>query len=466
MYGADNTHVHEDFVTLGGVEGLLALPAPSTAQVQAALDRALAREPLDLADTAALLRCSDPEQVAAIALAAQRLKREVYGNRIVLFAPLYLGNHCQNDCSYCAFRRSNLDLPRHTLSEAELEAEVRALEAQGHKRLILVFGEHRRYDAEFIARAVERVYATRQGCDEIRRVNINAAPLSQEGFARVKDAGIGTYQIFQETYHRPTYERVHPGGTRKGDYRFRLDAPGRAIAAGCDDVGIGALFGLYDWRFETLALVAHAQQLERVHGVGPHTISFPRLRPADGVTVDPRWAVSDDQLRHLVAVLRLAVPYAGLILTAREPAEVRRDILALGVSQIDGGSCIDIGGNAGGEGARQFDLGDDRTLGEVMSELIHDGYLPSFCTACYRLGRTGEHFMEFAVPGFIKRYCTPNALCTLAEYLEDYADDETREEGWRLLRREASGLPAGERKALLDKRLALIRAGVARDQVF
>jgi 2-iminoacetate synthase len=466
MYSADSMAVTQDFIRAADLDGLLARPEPTPDRVQLALDRALARETLDLEDTAALLRCADPAQVEAIAEAARRLKREVYGNRIVLFAPLYIGNHCMNDCSYCAFRRSNLDVPRHTLTDEQLDGEVRALEAQGHKRLILVFGEHRRYDADFIARTVQRVYATRDGADEIRRVNINAAPLSQEGFARVKAAGIGTYQIFQESYHRPTYERVHPAGTRKGDYRWRLDAPGRAMAAGCDDIGIGALFGLYDWRYETLALVAHAQHLERTHGVGPHTISFPRLRPADGVTVDPTWAVSDRQLSHLVAVLRLAVPYAGLILTAREPAEVRRDILALGVSQIDGGSCIDIGGNAGGEGARQFELGDDRSLGEIMGELIRDGYLPSFCTACYRLGRTGEHFMEFAVPGFIKRYCTPNALCTMAEYLEDYADVETRAEGWRLVRQELAQLADGPQRRELERRLLRVRSGQGRDEVF
>jgi 2-iminoacetate synthase len=300
----------------------------------------------------------------------------------------------------------------------ELRRQVTALEDQGHKRLILVFGEHPRYNAEFIARCVRETYAVKSGRGEIRRVNINAAPLDHEGYAIVKAAGIGTYQIFQETYHHATYGRVHPAGTRKGDYLYRLDGLNRALQAGLDDVGIGVLFGLYDWRFDVLGLVAHARFLQDRFGVGPHTISFPRLRPAAGVVADTAHAVRDEDFKYLVAVLRLAVPYTGLILTAREPAELRREVMAFGVSQIDAGSRIEIGGYTEAGDAQhmereQFTLGDIRSLDEVMCELLEDGYVPSFCTACYRLGRTGEHFMEFAIPGFIKRYCTPNALTTL-----------------------------------------------------
>jgi 2-iminoacetate synthase len=299
-------------------------------------------------------------------------------------------------------------------------------------------------------------------------VNINAAPLDHEGFRTVKAAGIGTYQIFQETYHRATYAQVHPAGTRKGDYLWRLDALSRAFEAGCDDLGIGALFGLYDWRFEVLGLVAHARHLQTRYGVGPHTISFPRLQPALGVTLDGYPLVSDDDFKRLIAILRLSVPYTGLILTARERPELRREVMAFGVSQIDAGSRIEIGGYTETGDAQvmereQFALGDIRSLDEVMRELIEDGYLPSFCTACYRLGRTGEHFMEFAVPGFIKRFCTPNAMTTLQEYLTDYASEETRAAGARLLAQELSRIEDGSLRTRLVERLRRIQETDERD---
>ncbi|MCU0314806.1 MAG: [FeFe] hydrogenase H-cluster radical SAM maturase HydG, partial [Solirubrobacteraceae bacterium] len=396
-----------DFIDDARLESLLRRPAPGPAQVRELIAKSLSRECLSVEETALLLRAQEPAQIHEIAAGARRLKDDVYGNRIVLFAPLYVGNDCVNDCTYCGFRRSNPEAVRCTLSTTDLERDVRALERQGHKRLILVFGEHPRYDARFIADAVRAVYAVREGSGgEIRRVNVNAAPFDVAGFRTVHEAGIGTYQVFQETYHHASYARVHPRGTRKGDYLWRLGALDRAMQAGCDDVGIGALFGLHDWRFEVLGLVSHALHLQARHGVGPHTISFPRLRPAPGVLTDARWAVSDEDFLRLVAILRLAVPYTGLICTAREEAEVRREALRLGVSQIDGGSRIDLGGyGADAAPARersQFDLGDPRGHDEVMRELVADGHLPSFCTACYRLGRTGEHFMEFAVPGFIK----------------------------------------------------------------
>jgi 2-iminoacetate synthase len=284
----------------------------------------------------------------------------------------------------------------------------------------------------------------------------------------IKDSGIGTYQIFQETYHRPTYAKVHPHGTFKSDYMWRLDGVARAMEAGCDDVGIGALFGLYDWRFEVLALVAHALHLQKHYRVGPHTISFPRLRPAAGVQLDEAWAVNDEQFKRLVAVLRLAVPYTGLILTAREPAEVRREVLGFGVSQIDAGSRIELGGytelgDAQVMEREQFQLGDLRSLDTVVGELLGDGYIPSFCTACYRLGRTGEQFMEFAIPGFIQNLCTPNALSTLLEYLEDYASSETYAAGRRLIDQELAKIPPGKRKDELVERLRKIEESGARD---
>jgi 2-iminoacetate synthase len=440
-------------------------------EVREVIAKSLSKEPLAVEETAVLLAADEPERVEEIFEAARQLKRAVYGNRIVLFAPLYVGNECTNDCQYCAFRRSNPAQIRRTLSEDELRQQVEALLRAGHKRLILVFGEHARYNPQYIADCVRQVYSVRSGRANIRRVNINAAPLDHEGYATVKAAGIGTYQIFQETYHHATYAAVHPAKTRKGDYLWRLDGVARAMEAGCDDVGLGALFGLYDWRFEVLGLVSHALHLQRHYRVGPHTISFPRLRPASGVRLDDRYRVSDHDFKRLIAILRLSVPYTGLILTAREPGPLRREVMAFGVSQIDAGSRIELGGytEAGDTQCmerEQFELGDIRSLDEVMRELAADGYIPSFCTACYRLGRTGEHFMEFAIPGFIQNFCTPNALATLMEYLVDYASRETYEACQKLIQAELEKLPENPRKRELIARLRKIQETDARDLYF
>lgn len=441
------------------------------AEVRAVIAKSLAKQPLTLEEAAVLLGADEPELVEEIFEAARKLKRDVYGNRIVLFAPLYLGSECTNDCVYCAFRRSNSAAVRRTLGPGEIRQQVEALLDQGHKRLIVVFGEHPRYSPAFIADCVREIYQVKRDRGEIRRVNVNAAPLDHEGYRTVKEAGIGTYQIFQETYHHATYARCHSAGSRKGDFLWRLDAHSRAMEAGCDDVGIGALFGLYDWRFEVLGLIAHAWHLQRSYNVGPHTISFPRLRPASGVEVESRYQVSDHDFKRLVAILRLAVPYTGLILTAREPPELRREVLAFGVSQIDAGSRIELGGytEAGDTQVmerEQFQLGDIRSLDTVLRELVSDGYIPSFCTACYRLGRTGEHFMEYAIPGFIQDLCTPNALSTLMEYLVDYGSRETVAAGMRMIEAELEKMPPGPRKEQLASRLRRIQQTDARDLLF
>ena len=453
-----------DFIDESAIEELLSGPPADAAEIDDIIAKSMAKQPLSVEETSRLLSNDSPEVVERIYAAARQLKRDVYGNRIVLFAPLYIGNLCRNDCEYCAFRRSNKQVVRRTLEEEDIRRQVIALEQMGHKRLIIVFGEHPHYDAEFIAECVQHVYAVKSGRGEIRRVNVNAAPMDHRGYEIVKAAGIGTYQIFQETYHHETYRRVHPGFTRKSDYLWRLDGVARAIEAECDDVGIGALFGLYDWRFEVLSLVAHALHLQRHYNVGPHTISFPRLRPASGVKLDEQYLVSDADFQRLVAVLRLAVPYTGLILTAREPAEVRRTVLEFGVSQIDAGSRIELGGYTEAGDAQimereQFQLGDIRPLDAVMRELLENDYIPSFCTACYRLGRTGEHFMEFAIPGFIQNLCTPNALTTLLEYLLDYASPETRAAGTAAISRELERMPDGPRKRQLEERLRRIEQG-------
>eukprot|EP00825_Cyclidium_porcatum_P048663 TRINITY_DN8233_c0_g1_i4.p1 TRINITY_DN8233_c0_g1~~TRINITY_DN8233_c0_g1_i4.p1 ORF type:complete len:465 (+),score=18.09 TRINITY_DN8233_c0_g1_i4:1-1395(+) len=387
---------------------------------------------------ACLVNADNSELIEEIKEGAKELKRSVYGNRIVLFAPLYIGNKCTNDCQYCGFRTSNKDAIRKTLSDEEIIKEIESLEDKGQKRLILVYGEHPEYSPEYIAHTVKIAYSVKKGNGEIRRVNINAAPLDVEGFRIVKAAGIGTYQIFQETYNPEAYKTYHQQG-RKADYSYRLTALDRAQEAGIDDVGIGALFGLYDWRFEVLALVRHANHLEACYNVGPHTISFPRVKDASGQNLKTGHFVSDEDFTKLVAILRLAVPYTGMILTAREPASLRDEIIQFGISQIDGGTNIEIGSYAEKSlveknlNRGQFQINDDRPLNEIIDELLDQDMIPSFCTACYRLGRTGEHFMEFSVPGFIKRYCTPNAILTLAEYLIDYAPQHTADKGWRVI---------------------------------
>lgn len=355
----------------------------------------------------------------------------------MLFAPLYIGNKCTNNCKYCGFRASNKEAIRKTLSDEEIVKEIEALEDNGQKRLILVYGEHPEYDADYIAHTVRIAYSVKKGHGEIRRVNINAAPLDIEGFRKVKQAGIGTYQIFQETYHPEVYRMYHLGGKKK-DYDWRLTALDRAQEAGLDDVGIGALFSLYDWR-SVMGLVRHTNHLEACYNVGPHTISFPRVQSAAMLDFEGKYLVSDADFAKLVAILRLAVPYTGMILTARENAALRKEVIQYGVSQIDGGTKLELGSYSQSLNQEQdlnreqFKINDDRSLNEVIDELLENDFLPSFCTACYRLGRTGEHFMEFSVPGFIKRFCTANAILTLTEYLVDYAPEETAKKGWKTI---------------------------------
>lgn len=460
-----------DFIDDAEIGSHLNRRKPDPVEVRDIIAKSLAKEPLQVAETARLLLADDEESTERIFSAARELKRKVYGNRIVLFAPLYIGNYCINDCRYCAFKRSNPDAIRRTLSFDDITAQVSALEKQGHKRLILVYGEHPKYDADYIAETVRHVYSVREGRGEIRRVNINAAPLDIEGFRKVKRAGIGTYQIFQETYHHTTYRNYHPAGTMKSDFLWRLDGLSRAFEAGSDDMGIGALFGLYDWRYEVLGLVTHSLHLQQKYHVGPHTISFPRIRPASGVTLSDEHMVSDHDFKRLIAILRLSVPYTGLILTARENPDIRRTVMEFGVSQIDAGSRIELGGYTEAGDAQvmeqeQFSLGDTRSLDEIMRELMQTGFVPSFCTACYRLGRTGEQFMEFAVPGWIHDYCTPNALSTLAEYLADYASPETRRAGLELVGRELEKIQSVDIREKLRGYLERIRTGDDRDLYF
>ncbi|MEI6576895.1 MAG: [FeFe] hydrogenase H-cluster radical SAM maturase HydG [Bacteroidota bacterium] len=437
---------------------------PSPEKVRTIIAKSLNKQRLSLEETATLINATDPELIEEIKEGARALKKKVYGNRIVLFAPLYVGNKCTNNCRYCGFRSSNKSAVRKTLTDQELIEEVEALEDTGQKRLILVYGEHPQYSPEYIAHTVRTVYGVKKGPGEIRRVNINAAPLDVEGFRIVKESGIGTYQVFQETYHPEAYKEYHLGGMKR-NFDYRLTALDRAQEAGLDDVGIGALFGLYDWRFEVMGLVRHTNHLEACYNVGPHTISFPRIQNASTLDLDRSYNVSDDEFVRLVAILRLAVPYTGLILTARETPEIRHEVIKFGVSQIDGGTKLELGSYHEHEAEKQdlekeqFFINDNRSLEEIIGELLDNGFIPSFCTSCYRTGRTGEHFMEFSVPGFIKRFCSPNAMLTLAEYLEDYAGPDTKEKGYQVIQENLMELSLYHNTSDLADRLQKIKEG-------
>lgn len=437
---------------------------PSVQRVKEVIHRSLSKNRLSLQETAVLLNATEPEMIDLIKQGARDLKEQVYGKRIVLFAPLYVGNYCSNNCRYCGFKASNKSAVRKTLTRQELIENVKALEEHGQKRLILVFGEHRMYSAEFIADTVRTVYSVKKDHGEIRRVNINAAPFDVEGFKTVGESGIGTYQVFQETYHPETYKKCHISG-KKADYDWRLTALDRAMEAGIDDVGLGALFGLYDWRYEVMGLLRHVNHLEACYNVGPHTISFPRIQDASEYDLDDQYTVSDEEFTRLVAILRLAVPYTGLILTARESRKVRHEVLSFGCSQIDAGTKLEIGAYSENPGVdqnlhkEQFKINDDRTLNEVIDELLDGDYLPSFCTACYRKGRTGQHFMEFSVPGFIKKFCTPNAILTLAEYIMDYASESTAQKGWEVIEQNLAEMEDDRYLQELRKRIDRIKQG-------
>ena len=464
-----NTDGLTDFIPAARIEELLRRPPAEASEVRDVLARSMNKERLALEQMAALLSVTSPDLLNEMFAAARELKRMVYGNRIVLFAPLYIGNKCVNSCKYCGFRCDNNKVVRRTLTDDELRAEVAVLLSRGHKRLVIDYGEHSDYDADVIAHAVEVIYSVKSEHGGIRRINVNCAPLDVEGYRKMKAVGIGTYQIFQETYHRPTYKAMHPTGN-KADFLWRLYGQDRAMEGGCDDVGLGALFGLYDWRFEAMGLLSHAIHLEERYHVGPHTFSFPRIKDASNRALDPRYAVSDEDFKRLIAILRLSVPYTGMVLTARETAQLRRELIEFGCSQIDGGTRIEIGGYQKSEQEQdldkeQFRIGDTRSLDEVVDDLLDMGAIPSCCTACYRKGRTGEHFMEFAIPGFIKRFCTPNALLTLKEYLLDHASPQVKAKGNQLLADELAKLPEDETRQQLTARLAAVESG-QRDLLF
>lgn len=426
---------YPEFIDYASLSKLASRPEAGEGEIYEILSRAAELKGLNIYDAAALLSVRQPKLIRLIMAAAEQAKLAIYGKRMVMFAPLYTSNYCVNNCLYCGFRKDNRDLRRRKLSIEEICAETRILLQEGHKRLLVLTGETGDKDLSSLKEALHAIYQVRENGQGIRRINVEIAPLSTAQFRELKTCNIGTYICFQETYDQRLYSRYHRTGP-KADYKNRLFVMHRAMEAGIDDVGIGALFGLADHRFETLALLRHAEELERIFGCGPHTVSVPRIEPAHGAPVSEEipFPVNDDAFRTIIAVLRLSLPYTGIILSTRENAALRHELFRYGVSQISAGSRTAIGGyteNQAEEG--QFSLGDQRSMEEVIGELVEMGYIPSFCTGCYRKGRVGRDFMDLAKPGLIKSYCHPNGLVSFAEYLTDFAAAETRKHGFDLI---------------------------------
>ncbi|MEY8427780.1 [FeFe] hydrogenase H-cluster radical SAM maturase HydG [Lachnospiraceae bacterium 46-15] len=426
------------------------------------LDKAKERKGLSYREAAVLLDCGIEEMNQEIYALAEQIKKDFYGNRIVMFAPLYLSNYCVNGCVYCPYHAKNKHIARKKLTQEEIRREVTALQDMGHKRLALETGEDPvNNPIEYVLESIRTIYSMKHRNGAIRRVNVNIAATTVENYRKLKEAGIGTYLLFQETYHKESYEKLHPTGP-KHDYAYHTEAMDRAMEGGIDDVGIGVLFGLELYRYEFVGLLMHAEHLEAVHGVGPHTISVPRIRHADDIDADSfDNGIDDDTFAKLVACIRIAVPYTGMIVSTRESSKCRERLLHLGVSQISGGSRTSVGGYAEEEeeNSAQFDVSDTRSLDEVVNWLMQLGYIPSFCTACYREGRTGDRFMSLCKSGQIQNCCHPNALMTLKEYLEDYASENTKKLGEELIAREIEKVPREKTREIAKRRLQEIAEG-------
>jgi len=406
--------------------------APNHKRIIDILTKAKEKHGLMLEEVAILLQIEDNDLLQEVFKTAAQIKEEIYGERLVFFAPLYVSDFCINDCEYCNFHIRNKELKRRKLSLDEVEEQTRFLLKAGHKRILLECGEDPvNNNIDYIVEVIEKIYSIKTEKGNIRRINVNVADTTVEDYKKLKQAKIGTYQLFQETYHRQTYERLHHGP--KANYDRQITTHIWAFEAGLDDLGIGVLFGLYDWKFEVLSLVSHAQYLDKKYGVGPHTISVPRFRPAPTVSYKAEYPVSDSNFLKIVATLRLAVPYTGLILSTREKPELRKCAFNLGISQASAGSVTIPGGYGKNLSQPQFNLQDERSLNAVIKDVVEDKLLPSFCAACYRAGRTGERFMELSKPGEIHKFCRPNGLLTFAEYLEDFADDGLYEKGYKLI---------------------------------
>lgn len=406
---------------------------PSAKTARAVLKKARQKQGLSLEEAGSLVNLADPELVKELFKTAGWIKDQIYGERLVLFAPLYISDFCVNDCAYCNFHKSNSGFERRKLTLGEIGQQARFIINMGHKRILLECGEDPDNNTiDYVVKAIKKIYSVKTDKGNIRRVNVNIAATTVKDYRRLKDAGIGTYQLFQETYHRPTYEKIHQGP--KSDYDRQITAYDRAFKAGIDDLGLGALFGLYDWRFETLALIGHARYLDRKYKVGPHTISVPRFQEAPTVGFRPPYPVSDSDFLKLIAILRLAVPYTGMIISTRETPKIRRAAFMIGISQASAASNTATGGYGKRRGQPQFEIQDDRRLEELIGDVLKDGFLPSFCTACYRRGRTGEAFMSLSKPGEIHKFCRPNGLLTFAEYLRDFANNGFHNKGEALIK--------------------------------
>lgn len=430
--------------------------------IREVLERAKQKKGLSHKDIGILLQAKNEEDLKEIFKIAGEIKKDIYGNRIVIFAPLYLSDYCVNNCVYCGYKKKN-NFKRRKLTKEEIQEEVIFLEKMGHKRLALEAGEDPvNCNIDYILDSIKAVYETHNENGAIRRVNVNIAATTVENYKKLKDAGIGTYILFQETYHKPTYEKMHPNSL-KGDYNYHLTAFNRSMEGGIDDVGAGVLFGLYDYKFEVLALMLHNEHLEKQYKVGFHTVSVPRLKKAEGMDLKEfPYIVSDEEFKKIVAIIRLAVPYTGIIMSTRESHEMRREVIEYGVSQISAGSCTGVGGykeNENGENTSQFKVSDNRKPFEVIKELIDDGHVPSYCTACYRMGRTGDRFMELAKSGNIQNVCGPNAILTLLEYGLDYGDKEFQETIDNMINKEIANIENEDIKNLLLDKIDKIKKG-------
>lgn len=432
------------------------------------IEKAKLRKGIDHREASVLLACELPDKIEEIYALAQQIKKDFYGDRIVMFAPLYLSNYCVNGCVYCPYHAKNKHICRKKLTQDEVRQEVIALQDMGHKRLAIEAGEDPvNNPIEYILECIDTIYSIKHKNGAIRRVNVNIAATTVENYKKLKDAGIGTYILFQETYNKKSYEQLHPTGP-KHNYAYHTEAMDRAMEGGIDDVGIGVLFGLELYRYELAGILMHAEHLEAVHGVGPHTISVPRIRRADDIDPDVfDNGIDDETFEKIVAIIRIAVPYTGMIISTRESKKVRERVLKLGVSQISGGSRTSVGGYAEPEeeeeNSAQFDVSDQRSLDEVVKWLMELGYIPSFCTACYREGRTGDRFMSLCKNGQIQNCCHPNALMTLKEYLMDYASDETRKIGDELIEKELKNIPNDKVRKIAKEHIADIANNNKRD---
>lgn len=465
MYNV-NSHIAEEFIDDAEILDTLEYASRNRNNrplIESILDKAALCKGLSHREAAVLLDCEIPDLVERTFHLAEEIKKKLYGNRIVLFAPLYLSNYCVNGCIYCPYHAKNRHIPRRKLTQEEIRQEVIALQDMGHKRLALELGEHPvENPIEYVLESIRTIYSIHHRNGDIRRVNVNIAATTVENYRKLRDAGIGTYILFQETYNKQKYRMLHPTGP-KSDYAYHTEAMDRAREGGIDDMGIGVLFGLSGYRYDLVGLLMHAEHMEAALGVGPHTISVPRIRPADDVdTEEFTDAVPDEKFLHIVAVIRCAVPYTGMIISTRESAKVREKVLDLGISQISGASRTSVGGytvEERDEDTAQFELADRRSLDEVVKWLIDLGYIPSFCTACYRAGRTGERFMKICKGGKIQDCCTPNAILTLKEYLLDYASAQTQKAGEELIRQETEKINNGTLRASLREDLTSLEKG-------